>query len=71
MQHCSCAYNAGIWRSGSISPFILNFNARWRCGQLHRPATVILGKGLLVQHCIGGWVGLKAGLEALAKSKIS
>jgi hypothetical protein len=42
------------------SSSILDFDTRWS-GQLHAPAALSLGKGLVI-HCIGGWVGLTPGL---------
>jgi hypothetical protein len=39
-------------------------------GQLHAPAALPLGKEHLVPFWIGGWVGLRAVLEAVVKRKI-
>jgi hypothetical protein len=40
-------------------------------GQLHTPAILPQKKELLITHWIGGWVGPKAGLDAVEKKKIS
>jgi len=40
------------WLSGSIAP------QKEASGQLHAPS------GALGTHCIGGWVGARAGLDA-------
>jgi hypothetical protein len=37
-------------------------------GQLHTPATLPLGKRPST-HCIGGWVGPRAGLDECGKSR--
>jgi hypothetical protein len=39
-------------------------------GQLHDPAVLPSGKDALVTHWLGGWVGPRAGLDAVVKRKI-
>jgi hypothetical protein len=39
-------------------------------GQLHAPATLPLGKRVSVTHWIEGWVGPRAGLDAMKKRQI-
>jgi hypothetical protein len=39
-------------------------------GQLHAPAALPSGKELPVTYCIGGWVGPRAGLDAVEKREI-
>jgi hypothetical protein len=61
------------WWSGSIAPYILNLGIEWswvvsftpRCGCL------TLGVRVYGTHWIGGGVGSRAGLDAVAKRKIS
>jgi hypothetical protein len=36
-------------------------------GQLHDAAALTLGENALCTHWIGGWVGLRAGLDAVGK----
>jgi len=36
-------------------------------GELHAPATSSLGKGPPDTHWLGGWMGLRAGLNAVAE----
>jgi hypothetical protein len=38
-------------------------------GQLHVPVALPPGKGAPVTHWIGGWVGSRADLDAMAKRK--
>jgi len=38
--------------------------------QIHAPAALSPGKGPLRTHWIGGWVGPRAGLDAMVKRKI-
>ena len=46
---------------------LFNLGARWEeGGQLHAPAALPPGK-LPVTHCIGGWVGPRAGLDGCGK----
>jgi hypothetical protein len=40
-------------------------------GQRHVPAAFLSGKEPLGTHFIGGWVGTRAGLDAVEKSKIT
>jgi hypothetical protein len=40
-------------------------------GQLHDQATLSPGKRVPGTHCIGGWLGPRAGLHILEKRKIS
>jgi hypothetical protein len=41
-----------------------DLGTRWRVsGQHHTPAVLYLGERTPGTHCIGGWVGLRAGLE--------
>jgi hypothetical protein len=40
-------------------------------GQLHHPASFILGEAASGTHCIGGWVGPRAGLDVMEKSLLS
>jgi hypothetical protein len=40
-------------------------------GQLHAPAALPPGKEPPGTHCIGGWVGPRAGLDAVVRRKIS
>jgi len=46
--------------SGGRAPRILNLDTRWRWVVSYR----VLGT-----HCIGGWVGLRAGMDVEAKRK--
>jgi hypothetical protein len=39
-------------------------------GQLHTPAALLPGKEPPGTHWIGGWVGPRAGLDAMVKRKI-
>jgi hypothetical protein len=39
-------------------------------GQLHALAALLLGKEPPSIHWIGGWMGLRAGLDMVSKSKI-
>jgi hypothetical protein len=57
------------WGSGGIVPLILNFGTRWRVsGQLHPPAALLQGRDPGI-HWMGGWVGPRAGLDAVVKKK--
>jgi len=38
-------------------------------GQLHAPAALLPGKEPPGTHWIGGWLGLRAGLDAVVKRK--
>jgi hypothetical protein len=38
-------------------------------GQLHAPASLVPGESTLPTNWIGGWVGPKSGLDAVAKRK--
>jgi hypothetical protein len=40
-------------------------------GQLHAPVALYPGKEPLGTRLIGGWVGLRAGLDAVARRKIA
>jgi hypothetical protein len=55
------------WRSGGIAPRILNLGARWRwvVSFTLRPRERTPGT-----HWTGGWMGLRASLDAIAKRKI-
>jgi hypothetical protein len=60
------------WRSGGIAPHILDLGTRWRwVVSFTPPATLPPGKAKSpwYTHWIGGWVGPKAGLDAVVKRK--
>jgi hypothetical protein len=49
--------------SGGLAPLILNLGTRWGEGdQLHSPTALSPVKNS-VAHCVGGWVGSRAGLD--------
>jgi len=54
--------NKAYWGSGRITPRILDLDTWRRCGQLHVPAPGT--------HWIGGWIGPRAGLDAVVKTGI-
>jgi hypothetical protein len=54
------------WRYSSIIPHI---STRWRCVQLHASAVLLPEKSPPGTHWIGGWVGPKAGVDAMEKRK--
>jgi hypothetical protein len=51
--------------SGGITPRILGLGARWRC-----PGRFTSGEGTPNIHWIWGWVGLRAGVDVVAKRQI-
>jgi len=58
------------WENGGVAPRILNPGPNWRrvirftCQPLYTPIVRTPGT-----HCTGGWVGLRAGLDAVTKRK--
>jgi hypothetical protein len=60
----------GIWGSGRIAPPILS-SALGGSGQHHAPAALPSGSELPDTHWIGGWVGPRAGLDAMEKKNKS
>jgi hypothetical protein len=57
--------------SGTKGRVYITFFSRWGVSGQHRTlATLYSGKGSPSNHCVGGWVGLKAGLDTEARGKI-
>jgi hypothetical protein len=55
------------WRYSST---VLNLDTMEVSGQLYASATLPLEKQPPPTHCMGGWVGLRAGLDVVEKIKI-
>ena len=68
----SSPLHAGILRGGGRTPVILNRGVRrwWVIGFTLRPV-LPLGKELKLTHRIGTWVGPRAGVKALEKTKLA
>jgi hypothetical protein len=58
------------WRSGGITPCILDLSTRWRWVVSFMPQPLYPRERVPGTHCIGGWVGPKASLDAVVKGKI-
>jgi hypothetical protein len=58
------------WGSGDIVPRILNLGTKWNCMVSFMPVRFTTGDRAPVTHWIGGWVGPRAGLDAVDNRKI-
>jgi hypothetical protein len=58
-----------MWSGGIASPFLTSAldGVEWSAS---RPGRNIPGETARVTHWIGGWVGLRVGLDAMEKRKI-
>jgi hypothetical protein len=56
--------------SGGIVPYILDLGTRWREWSASRHGRFTPREGDSGTNWIGGWVGPRAGLDAVAKRKI-
>jgi hypothetical protein len=57
------------WWRGGIAPCILNLGIRWRWVVSSRSVHFTPRVRFPGSHWIGGWVGLRAGLDAVTKKK--
>jgi hypothetical protein len=60
-----------IWWSWDIAPCILNLDTRWRQVVSFTPLPLYPGEAAPVAHCVGVWMGPRAGLGAMENRKIS
>jgi hypothetical protein len=58
------------WGSGGIAPRILYLGARWGNWSASRPSRFTARETAPRAHWIRGWVGPRAGLDAVVKGKI-
>lgn len=63
------ARHGGVWWESSIDPHILNTITIWKW--LLCPGRYTPGETAHATHWIAGWMGIRAGLDALEKVKIS
>jgi hypothetical protein len=54
----------GEWRYSSKCSLTSAYEVN---GQLHAPVALLPGKKILATHCIGGWVGPRAGLDTVVR----
>ena len=57
------------WRRGGLSVVILKIGIGWGEESVTRPDRFTVGETAPITHRIGGWVDLRAGLEAFMKGK--
>jgi len=55
------------WESGGIAPRILNLSTRWGVWPASRPGCFTSVERTRSTRWIGGWVGPRAGLDAVVK----
>jgi hypothetical protein len=60
-----------VGRSGFIDPLILNFGNRWRWVVSFRLRLPYPRSKAPFTHCMGLWVGLRAGSDVVAKRNVS
>jgi hypothetical protein len=58
-----------FWGSGDIAPLILDFGTRWKWVLSLTPRPLYPAERTACTHCIGGWLGFRAVLDAVAKTK--
>jgi hypothetical protein len=59
------------WENGGIAPRIIDLGTRWTEWSASRPGHFIPRERARGTHCIGGWVGPRAVLDAVVKRKIT
>jgi hypothetical protein len=60
-----------LWGSVGIAPPLLTPALYGANGQLHVPAALPLKERASVIYWVGGWLGFRAGMDAMEKKKIS
>jgi hypothetical protein len=57
------------WGSGCIDPHVIDFSTTWRWAVSFMPQPLYPGERAPGTHCIGSWMGLRAGLDDVEKRK--